>query len=117
MLDLILKGGASYWVVGDDDQAIYGWRGSDVDFIINFETYYPGAKKVHLVQNYRSGETIVNLSRYLASSLTDRHEKKLSAVSMEKGTASFLRTKDENIEAKRILDLIEQKKNETYLDM
>ena len=66
MLDLILKGGANYWVVGDDDQAIYGWRGSDVDFILNFDTYYPGSQKVQLLKNYRSGSTIINFSSYLA---------------------------------------------------
>ena len=51
MIDHILKGGANYWVVGDDDQAIYGWRGSDVKFILGFENDYPGASKVNLVKN------------------------------------------------------------------
>ncbi len=112
MLDLILKGGANYWVVGDDDQAIYGWRGSDVDFILNFDTYYPGSQKVQLLKNYRSGSTIISLSSYLASGLTTRHKKELIAAKQDKGKVSFLRTKNESIEAKRIIDLIDQKQTE-----
>jgi uncharacterized protein (TIGR00375 family) len=46
-------------VIGDPDQAIYGFRGADVGFFLRFSTDYPGAKTVYLTRNYRSSPEIV----------------------------------------------------------
>ena len=75
MVDQILKGGAYLWVVGDDDQAIYGWRGSSVKFILDFERDYPDAKLVVLNTNYRSENKIVIAANNLAKNFLERHEK------------------------------------------
>jgi DNA helicase-2/ATP-dependent DNA helicase PcrA len=47
-------------VVGDDDQSIYAWRGSNISNILTFQEWYPGAKKIVLTKNYRSPQSLLD---------------------------------------------------------
>ncbi len=64
-------------VVGDDDQSIYSWRGSDYKNILRFEQDFPGATVFKLEENYRSTQTILNVANELVSQNTTRSDKKL----------------------------------------
>ncbi len=55
--------GAGICVVGDDDQTIYQWRGSDVRNILSFEDRYRGVTQVRLEENFRSSEAVVTVAR------------------------------------------------------
>ena len=65
------------FVVGDDDQSIYRWRGADVRIVRNFKRDMRGARIVKLEQNYRSSSNIVNAALAVIRSAKDREPKEL----------------------------------------
>lgn len=87
------QGSTDLVVVGDDDQAIYQWRGSNVRNIISFADRYDGVTQFHLLVNRRSRPAIVDLANSFAQTIPERLPKKMGtyrpvdgpAVSIAKG--------------------------------
>jgi DNA helicase-2/ATP-dependent DNA helicase PcrA len=65
------------YVVGDDDQSIYGWRGADASVLLDFQHDLSGARVFHLEQNYRSTQPILDVANDLIAQNRVRTEKKL----------------------------------------
>lgn len=75
MVKAIVGDSNNIFVVGDDFQSIYGWRGANVQNILNFEKDYPGAKTIKLEQNYRSTQTVVNVGNAIISNNDNQSDK------------------------------------------
>ena len=60
LLRLLAGGGANVCVIGDPDQAIYGFRGADHRYFLAFGDDFPGARRLHLDRNYRSAQGILS---------------------------------------------------------
>jgi DNA helicase IV len=69
--------------VGDDWQSIYGWRGSEVDYIVNFKKYFENSKIIKLNLNYRSNNTIVQASNEVIKNNKHKIDKEISSINKE----------------------------------
>lgn len=106
------------FVVGDEDQSIYGFRGARPDFMIEFEKYFSNSKRVVLDINYRSKKNIVELSQKLIKNNKVRYEKKVLPFLKEEGNIKYINPKDYDDEAKVIAKEIKAQveKNGSYND-
>jgi DNA helicase-2/ATP-dependent DNA helicase PcrA len=86
--------------VGDDDQAIYGWRGAEVKNILRFEKHFPGAKEVRLEQNYRSTGHILACANAVIAKNPDRRPKKLFTTAGEGARVRLVAVPSEEDEAR-----------------
>ncbi|HMV77495.1 MAG TPA: 3'-5' exonuclease [Leptospiraceae bacterium] len=107
-LRLLLGENRNLCVVGDDDQSIYGFRGSDRDLILNFERDFPGTKTIKLLQNYRSCEPILKMANALIKNNQNRKEKELWSARKTGDLPLYTELGDEKEEASFVADKVQE---------
>lgn len=100
--------------VGDDDQSIYAFRGSDPQYLLDFEKDFPGAKVITLSQNYRSAHEIVSAANQIISQNKFRRPKSMNAQFSGEQHPFLFFPYDEEEEATMILTDIQEKIEEGY---
>ena len=101
-------------VVGDADQSIYGWRGADMQNILDFEKDYPEAKVVLLEENYRSTKTILQAANEVIRNNRNRRPKNLWTQNEDGEEIVYYRANDEQEEALFVARTIDQLSREGY---
>lgn len=107
LLQLLASEGGNITVVGDDSQAIYGFRGSDVRNILEFERDFPGAAVVKLEQNYRSTQNILGAANAVIANNPENLEKVLWSEAPDGDPIRVVTLDDEHAEARYVAGEIE----------
>lgn len=105
-LRLLTEESENLYVVGDDDQSIYGWRGAKIENIHRFQKDYPAHKLVKLEQNYRSTSTILKAANALIVNNDGRMGKELWTDGEEGEPISLYSGFNDQDEARFVVDRI-----------
>ncbi len=99
-------------VVGDADQSIYGWRGADMQNILDFEKDYPDARTILLEQNYRSTKTILAAANQVIANNRNRKAKNLWTENSPGEKITYYRGDSERDEGRFIVSEIQKQQRE-----
>ncbi|MGM9531143.1 3'-5' exonuclease, partial [Intestinibacter sp.] len=116
VIKLIAEPENNIFVVGDEDQSIYGFRGARPDFLLQFKDYFKDSKEVRLDINYRSKSEIIGTANRLIDKNENRYNKVIKCNQKEKGTVEYLTPKDSEDEAIQIAKDILEKVKEDYVE-
>lgn len=108
IMKMLVKDTAKLNTIGDDDQAIYAFRGSDSTYIVNFNDHFPGAEKVVLTTNYRCPENILEYADRMIQFNKVRVPKFMRAAKPG-GNVRFVPAKTLTASSKFIADEIDRK--------
>ena len=108
LVRLLAAGAASLCAIGDPDQAIYGFRGTDVRFFGQFQSDYPAARVVSLTRNYRSTRTIVDAALQAVAPTTLVRDRVLLARTAGTSRVILRECATERAEAEFVVETIER---------
>jgi DNA helicase-2/ATP-dependent DNA helicase PcrA len=108
LIRLLVPAGGNLCAIGDPDQAIYGFRGSDVRFFQRFSEDFPNARVARLTRNYRSGRMIVNASLQLITPTSLVEGRKLEPLVQDATRIVIHEAPTDRAEAEFVVHTIEQ---------
>lgn len=115
LANALARGHNNFNVTGDPDQSIYGWRGANINNILEFEQHFPEAKTIKLEQNYRSTQLILAAADTLIQNNTQRKHKALWTENEKGEKIQCYACSDERHEAKVVVEQFEELKNKMGL--
>ncbi|ARF08649.1 UvrD/REP helicase family protein [Catovirus CTV1] len=102
-------------VIGDDNQNIYQWRGTNNMYIINFDNWFKNTNTYTLATNYRSNESIVSLSNNSIILNKNKIEKQMIAINKNRNIPKLLLHESQDVMFKKVMSLLlEIKRNNNY---
>ncbi len=106
LIKLIAGNHKQITIVGDDDQAIYSWRGANIKFLFDFENDFPGVKIIKLEQNYRSTKRILNFANNMIKRNRTRREKQMWTDKEDGRPVFVMDSYSKDKEAENVADLV-----------
>ncbi|MEI7760288.1 MAG: UvrD-helicase domain-containing protein [Thermoleophilia bacterium] len=100
LLQLLAGEEQNVFAVGDPDQSVYGFRGADINNILDFERDFPGAHSIALEQNYRSTNAILGAANAVIENNRDRKPKRLFSELGQGDPVQVVEVEDEHTEAR-----------------
>ncbi len=102
------------FIVGDDDQSIYGFRGADPEIMQSFEKEHNNCVKIFMKYNYRTTDKILSYATSVIDNNTCRYDKNLKAIQPEGDVPVMVQPEDFEEEARMITDIIRKKKEQGF---
>ena len=112
ILKLLVKDHEHLFVVGDDDQSIYQFRGAKPVYLLDFKKYFHGVQEIYLDVNYRCSGAILRQSLNLINQNTIRYQKKLTTPNAKGEMPQVIHCKDAKEEALHMLQVISKRRME-----
>jgi len=113
IIGLLAGENGNLFMVGDEDQSIYGFRAAYPEALLNFEKEHPGAKVLVMDQNYRSNAKIVSAADVFIQHNKERHEKHMVATRVAESDIDYVELKTRSYQYSYILKLAANCKRET----
>ncbi|MDO5715940.1 MAG: ATP-dependent helicase [Tissierellia bacterium] len=114
LIKLLVQPKNNLFIVADDDQSIYSFRGADPQGILNLKDEYPNLKTYYMEENFRSSKNIVNLSNYLIHKNETRFHKSLRTNNPYNSPVNLLKMKDAKDQYDYILQKIQERPEENH---